>query len=106
MMVRQNEQFEEIIKLFDPKQSIILYSIWDGYRTKKDSKTLDFLNLVDNWRQWHTSGHASQKDIKKVIELANPSVVIPMHTENPEQIKTLLPGRKVIILQDKEIYTV
>ena len=106
MMIRQSSWFISIIKKFDPKQSIILYSMWDGYLTKKDSKTPDFLNLVDNWRQWHTSGHASKKDIKKVIELANPSVVIPMHTENPELIKTLLPDRNVKVLQDKEVYTV
>ena len=106
MIVRQNEQFEEIIKQFDPKQSIILYSMWDGYRTKKDSKTLDFLNLVDNWKQWHTSGHASKEAIKKVVELSNPSVVIPMHTDVPEKLKEILPDKEVVILQDKEIYKV
>lgn len=106
MMIRQSSWFISIIKKFDPKKSIILYSMWDGYRAKNDSKTPDFLNLVDNWRQWHTSGHASKKDIKKVIKLANPSVVIPMHTENPELIKTLLPGRNVKVLLDKEIYKV
>ena len=106
MMVRQNEQFEEIIKKFDPKQSIILYSMWEGYRNTEGSKIPAFLELAGKTETWHTSGHASKKDIKKVIELANPSVVIPMHTENPELMKTLLPDRKVVILQDKEVYTV
>lgn len=31
MFVRVNRQFERIIRQFDPQQSILLYSMWDGY---------------------------------------------------------------------------
>ena len=106
MMVRQNPWFKDIIKQFDPKQSIILYSMWDGYRTKEGSNTPEFLNLAGKWEYWHTSGHATIEDIKMVVEKNQPKVIIPMHTDAPEKLKKILPDKKVIVLQDKEVYTV
>ena len=106
MMVRANSTFKKIIEKFDPTQSIILYSMWNGYRTKKDSTIPEFLKLADKWEYWHTSGHATIEDIKMVVEMTLPKVIIPMHTDAPEKMKEILPDREVFILQDKEVYTV
>ena len=102
MFVRANRKFENIISKFDPSQSIILYSMWDGYRTKQGSNIPDFLSLAGTWETLHTSGHASADDIKMLIEKTNPEVVVPVHTEAPERLKDLCPGRKVVLLSDGE----
>jgi ribonuclease J len=34
--------------------------------------------------RFHASGHASAEDLLKLIEIINPKVLIPVHTENPE----------------------
>lgn len=106
MMVRQNPWFKRIIKQFDRNHSIILYSMWDGYRTQKGSKIPAFLKSAGKWEHWHTSGHATIEDIKMVVEKLQPKVTIPMHTDAPEKLKELLPDKEVVILQDKEIYKV
>lgn len=105
MFVRVNRQFESIIRQFDPSQSIILYSMWDGYRTKPGSTIPDFLALADTWETLHTSGHASPKDLRHVIEKVNPELVIPIHTDAPQQMKNLCSNRKVITLKDGEQFT-
>lgn len=102
MFVRANRKFENIISKFDPSQSIILYSMWDGYRTKQGSNIPDFLSLAGTWEALHTSGHASADDIKMLIEKTNPEVVVTIHTEAPERLKDLCPGRKVVLLSDGE----
>ena len=106
MMVRDNRDFRRIISHFDAGQSIILYSMWDGYRTKPGSKIPEFLALTGTWEAWHTSGHASAADIKTVIEKSNPDIVIPVHTEAPELMQSLCPNRKVVLLSDGEAYIV
>lgn len=68
MFVRVNRKFERIIRQFDPQQSILLYSMWDGYRTKPDSNIPEFLSLTGTWAELHTSGHASPDDLRHVIE--------------------------------------
>ena len=102
MFVRVNRQFERIIRQFDPQQSILLYSMWDGYRTKPDSTIPEFLSLTGTWAELHTSGHASPDDLRHVIEKADPEIVIPMHTDAPERMQTLCQNRKVILLKDRE----
>lgn len=102
MFVRVNRQFERIIRQFDPQQSILLYSMWDGYRTKPGSTISDFLALTDTWETLHTSGHASPEDLRHVIEKADPEIVIPIHTEAPQKMQTLCQNRKVILLKDRE----
>lgn len=68
MFVRANSKFEAIIRQYDPAQSILLYSMWDGYRTKPGSTIPDFLSLTGTWAELHTSGHASPDDLRHVIE--------------------------------------
>ena len=102
MFVRANSKFEAIIRQYDPVQSILLYSMWDGYRTKPDSNIPEFLSLTGTWAELHTSGHASPDDLRHVIEKAAPEIVIPMHTDAPQKMQTLCQNRKVILLKDRE----
>ena len=102
MFVRANSKFEAIIRQYDPAQSILLYSMWDGYRTKPDSTIPEFLSLTGTWAELHTSGHASPDDLRHVIEKADPEIVIPMHTDAPQKMQTLCQNRTVILLKDRE----
>ena len=102
MMVRDNQKFRQIISKFDATQSIMLYSMWDGYRSKPGSTIPDFLSLAGTWETLHTSGHASPDDIALLIEKTDPDHIIPIHTEQPDALKTLCPNRNVMILQDGE----
>lgn len=104
MTVRDNRHFREIIRKFDPSQSIILYSIWDGYRTRENSSIQSFLELAGAWESLHTSGHASISDIKTVINKVSPSMVIPIHTENPDVLQMICPLERIVSVNDgKEI---
>ena len=105
MFVRANSKFEAIIRQYDPAKSILLYSMWDGYRTKPGSKLMNFLTLTGTWEILHTSGHASQDDIRRVIETVDPKILIPVHTDKPEQMKMLCSNRNVLILQDGEEFS-
>lgn len=102
MFVRANSKFEAIIRQYDPAQSILLYSMWDGYRTKPDSNIPEFLSLTGTWAELHTSGHASPDGLRHVIEKADPEIVIPMHTDAPQKMQTLCQNRTVILLKDRE----
>lgn len=102
MFVRANSKFEAIIRQYDPAQSILLYSMWDVYRTKPDSNIPEFLSLTGTWAELHTSGHASPDDLRHVIEKADPEIVIPMHTDAPQKMQTLCQNRTVILLKDRE----
>lgn len=104
MLVRSNPQFDQIIKKFDKEDSIIVYSLWQGYLTKNDNNFKEFLkdrNVV----QLHTSGHADSKTIKRVIEIVNPKIgVIPIHSDNPNLLNNLGLSNNVILLEDGECY--
>lgn len=102
MFVRANSKFGAIICQYDPAQSILLYSMWDGYRTKLDSNIPEFLSLIGTWAELHTSGHASPDDLRHVIEKADPQLVIPMHTDAPQKMQALCPDRPVVLLRDEE----
>lgn len=100
MMVRDNWRFRKIVPQFDRSQSIMLYSMWDGYRTNPESTIPEFLNLAGTWETLHTSGHASSDDIKIVVEKTDPSCVIPIHSERPDLMQTLFPDRNIILPAD------
>lgn len=101
MVVRANSRFKGILKKFDSTQSVILYSLWDGYRTKPSSTIPDFLSFC-KWEPLHTSGHASLDDIRMVIEKTMPSFIIPIHTEQPDVLQQCCPTSNVVLLKDGE----
>ena len=54
----------------------------------------------------HTSGHADTGAIKMVIDIVNPGMVIPMHTQAPETFKNIADITKIRIIKDKEVLTI
>lgn len=101
MVVRANPRFKSILQHFDSEQSIILYSLWDGYRTRLGSTIPDFLSYC-KWVPLHTSGHASIEDIRMIIEKTNPSIVIPIHTEQPDALHQYCPESNIFLIKDGE----
>lgn len=65
---------------------ILFYSMWNGYKQKEDiAEFLQFMQskgvqIVD----LHTSGHADEETIRKLIEDVSPDYIIPVHTENAD----------------------
>lgn len=102
MMVRDNSMFRKIIPEFDKDKSIMLYSMWDGYRTHPESTIPEFLALAGKWEYLHTSGHAYVEDIKEMVKIINPSCIIPIHTDIPEMMRNLFPDKNIIISTDGE----
>lgn len=102
MCVRDNREFRRIISQFDPQQSIMLYSMWEGYRTKAESSIPEFLDRAGCWATLHTSGHASHSDIRRMIDIVSPEVIIPMHTDDPNLLHSVCPEARVTILNDRE----
>ncbi|WP_405383497.1 MBL fold metallo-hydrolase [Phascolarctobacterium sp.] len=106
MVVRDNKEFRSIMKKFDASQSIILYSMWNGYRTRKGSGIPSFLKLADNWTYLHTSGHCTRSALNMVLSITKPDVVIPVHTDVPEMVKEVVTNTRVKVLKDGEVYKV
>lgn len=102
MMVRDNSMFRKIIPEFDKDKSIMLYSMWNGYRTHPESTIPEFLALAGKWEYLHTSGHAYVEDIKEMVKIINPSCIIPIHTDIPEIMRNLFPDKNIIIPTDGE----
>ena len=86
------------LKSFAGKMSfengLLVYSFWSGYRETESMK--NFLSECEKLGlrivTLHTSGHADESTIKKLIEAVNPKVLIPIHTENAQRFKELAPN--------------
>ncbi|MBR6513826.1 MAG: MBL fold metallo-hydrolase [Clostridia bacterium] len=76
------------------KNGVLVYSFWSGYRESEDMKR--FLNEFEKMGleivTLHTSGHADEGAIKRLVETVDPKVVVPVHTENARRFKEILPN--------------
>lgn len=73
---------------------LLVYSFWSGYRETESMK--NFLSECEKLglriATLHTSGHADESTIKKLIETVNPKVLFPIHTENAQRFRELAPN--------------
>jgi len=48
------------------------------------------------FKRRHVSGHASKPELKEVITKINPSIIIPIHSNNPELFKEMFAGKVLL----------
>ena len=103
-LVRGTENFISQIKEFPKDDVRIIYSMWTGYI----EENLALKTLLETYPTYicHASGHVSKDDLIKFIELVNPDVIIPVHTDNPERLEELVPHRNVYIVNDNEPFII
>ena len=71
------------------KDTALIYSLWEGYLEMDSQRP---------FREWlernhipltkiHTSGQASEDDLRRFAEALNPKVLVPIHSFQPEGFK-------------------
>ena len=82
-LARGTENYISEIKKFPKDDVRIIYSMWIGYI----EENLALKTLLETYPTYicHASGHVSKDDLIKFIELVNPDVIIPVHTDNPKE---------------------
>lgn len=67
------------------ENGLLIYSFWSGYKETQNMKVFieECEKIGLTIKTLHTSGHADQVSIKKLIETVNPKEIIPIHTEKP-----------------------
>lgn len=75
------------------ENGILVYSFWNGYRETESMR--HFLSECENLGlkivTLHTSGHADEKALRRLIETVKPKVLIPVHTENADGFRHIAP---------------
>lgn len=84
-------RFEE--RMIEMKNPFITYSLWDGYLKggkAEDPAVVKFMSghmKMGHWEPLHTSGHAYVETLKKLMDMTEPGVIIPMHTEDAKAFR-------------------
>ncbi len=96
MLIRSTkiEMVKELLKHLPLEETLLIYSMWDGYINEKvkngeniSQGYLNIWNLFDNKKKIHTSGHATAETLTKVCRLVNPKkAIIPIHSEHSADI--------------------
>jgi ribonuclease J len=79
------------------KGAIYIYSQWDGYWEKES------FNRLKSWLERHnikkinihTSGHASPRDLQKIVTAIKPRKVVPIHSFMPNRYHELFPNVEI-----------
>ena len=103
-LVRGTENFISQIKEFPKDDVRIIYSMWTGYI----EENLALKDLLETYPTYicHASGHVSKDDLIKFIELVNPDVIIPVHTDNPENLEKIASHRSIYVVDDNEPFII
>jgi len=107
MMIRQGRYFQRVLEKYKGR-SLVIYSMWTGYVDERalNPDLRDFLSPYP-YRVLHTSGHASQEDLRRVYETVKPKHgLIPIHTDAPEGFRSFVPADKLFLLNDGESMTI
>ena len=106
MPIRSGKAFEELIKHYQANHNsdtILIYSMWEGYIKQQNNSINKLMEGFHNIEMLHSSGHATRDDIKKIIEVVKPKKgIIPIHTQNPDELLNLDLKISVLKVKDKE----
>ena len=103
-LVRGTENYISHIKKFPKDDVRIIYSMWTGYI----EKNLMLKDLLETYPSYicHASGHVCKADLVEFIDLVNPDVIIPIHTDSPKKLEMLMPQRNISVINDNELLVI
>lgn len=103
----RDSSLNELEKSGIPKDSVMFYSMWSQYALEPSfDRTRAFMDRHGiAFKEFHTSGHAVLSDLKRFAEALDPRVIVPIHTEYPDDYREHF-GSKVHCLKDGEVLTV
>ena len=89
--------FNKLMELIyiQPRNADYIYSSSESFLEGEENK--DQRRVLDNWikhfgitlHKAHCSGHAGKGDLEYAIKTINPEILIPIHTQNPEEFKKI-----------------
>lgn len=103
--------FEKALKEFRD-EAFLTYSMWTGYLSGERCEDSDLIRFIGDtpYEVLHTSGHAYPEDIARVIQMTEPRLIVPMHTERAEEFPFMRPfvpwADRARVLNDGEILKV
>ena len=103
-LVRGTENYISQIKKFPKDDVRIIYSMWTGYI----EENLALKDLLDTYPSYicHASGHVCKADLVKFIDMVNPDVIIPVHTDSPENLEKIASHRSIYVVDDNEPFII
>lgn len=109
MFIRSSEKFHALLDKILPvlpieEKPILIYSMWDGYVNRADTKKEGYIQLQKRFADivpLHTSGHATMNVLHDICELTNPRLaILPIHKEKDTDFASIgIPSK----LQEKII---
>lgn len=86
---------------------VFVYSMWEGYTKKKDTKS--FLKFFEqrnfSIQTIHTSGHADIPTLQRMVDTLKPKHIIPIHTTSRDAYKDIF-SAPILKLEDGEVHMV
>ncbi|NMB92258.1 MAG: MBL fold metallo-hydrolase [Parcubacteria group bacterium] len=100
-------QIQELIDFEPNKDSYFLRAITEPHSEESEISEERFANWIKHFKMQglteegkfervHISGHISGKELEEFISKIKPDVVIPIHTEHPEEFKKLHKNVKIV----------
>ena len=85
-----------------------IYSMWKGY--KREKRTKEFIDyLVGRGmeeKHLHTSGHADQETLLRMVEILKPKNIVPIHTFEGDEYKNIFTETNVLRVNNGKIVTI
>ena len=108
LIARTTPQFKKLIDTFPSEKSRKCLSQWKGYIEPSNPAYNESLALIlgDDYVYIHTSGHADNHTLNTLFEQTEYDVIIPMHTNNPQQFLNIFNqyDSKIRLLKDGETF--
>lgn len=111
MLVLNFYQVQELIDIKPGKESYYLRAITEPHSEEMEISEKRFVNWIKHFNMQglkngkferaHISGHISGKELAQFIQKIQPEIVIPIHTEFPEEFKKM--HKKVKIVEKNQI---
>lgn len=83
----------------------LIFSIWEGYKT--DERTRQFLEYIKSRgleeTHLHTSGHADQATLQRMVAILKPKTIVPIHTFEGGIYQNVFIDENIVRVSDGEV---